>query len=220
VELVPLGGGLITVLFARGIIMPFEIPEWLKYDIQRKRERLALWWEDSAGRRWVNDNPALVMIVTCASVLLLLLVVVWLSWPEQLPEVVEVKNEWFYDLNTGELFTAKKGLTPPIEAPSGPLPDGKPAGVRAYVLSYVDDPNEAERFIAFLEIADPQATNDVPDRPGPKLTPAQRWGRGRLLRRLNDKKWVPGDSPQGQAIFSIVSTPNENGQRPRYYQPK
>lgn len=197
--------------------MSFKIPEWLKYDIERKRERLALWWEYSAGRKWANDSPAFVMIVAGASVLLLLVVVVWMTWSEKIPEVVEVTNEWFYDLNTSELFTAKKGQTPPIEAPSGPLPNGQLAGVRAYVLSYVDDPNEAERFIAFIEIADPRVSNEVTDRP---RTPAQRWGRGRLLRRLDDKKWIPGESPHGQAIFSNTFAPNEKGQRPHYYQPQ
>ena len=200
--------------------MTFEIPDWLKYDIQRKRERLGQWWEDWAGRKWINDNPASVMIITAASVLLLLVVIVWLSWPEHVPEVVEYKKEWFYDLNTEELFTAEKGLTPPIEAPSGPLANGEPAGVRAYVLTYVDEPNEAERFIAFLEIAAPEDANDVSGKPGLRPKPAMRWGRGKLLRRLNDEKWVPGDSPQGQAIFRNALAPNEKGQRSSYYQPE
>jgi hypothetical protein len=47
-----------------------------------------------------------------------------------------------------------------------------------------------------------------------------RWGRGKLLRRLQDKQWVPGDSAYGQAIFKQAFTPNQNGERPSYYQPK
>jgi len=200
--------------------MSIEIPEWLKYDIARRRERLGVWWEELAARKWVNENPILVMAVTGVSVLLLLAVIVWLSWPEHVPEVAEYKKEWYYDLNTGELFTAKRGLTPPIEAPSGPMPDGGPAGVRAYVLSYADEPSEAERFIAFLEVADPNSVNKVVGKPGPKVTPAMRWGRGRLLRRLDDEQWVAGDSPEGQAIFSQAFSPATNGERPSYYQPK
>jgi len=145
--------GLITAQIAREISMSFEMPEWLKYDIKRKRERLGLWWKDLAVRKWVNENPVFVMAITGASVLLLSVVIVWLVRPEHVPKVAEYKKEWYYDLNTGELFIAKKGLTPPIEAPSGPLPDGGPAGVRAYVLSHVDEPNEAEHLIAFIEIA-------------------------------------------------------------------
>jgi len=200
--------------------MSFELPDWLKYDIQRKRERLGEWWKDLALWKWANDHPALVMAITSASVLILLVVIVWLAWPETPVPVVEHKKEWFYDLNTGRLFTAEKGLAPPIDAPSGPLPDGSPAGVRAYVLSYVDEPNEAERFIAFIETSNPQAGNNASERPGPKLSPAMRWGRGKLLRRLQDKQWVPGDSPYGQAIFSQAFAPNENGERPSYYPPK
>src|SRR3972149_3024564 len=194
--------------------MSIEIPEWLKYDIARRRERLGVWWEELAARKWVNENPILVMAVTGVSVLLLLAVIVWLSWPEHVPEVAEYKKEWYYDLNTGELFTAKRGLTPPIEAPSGPMPDGGPAGVRAYVLSYADEPNEAERFIAFLEVADPNSVNKVGGKPGPKVTPAMRWGRGRLLRRLDDEQWVAGDSPEGHAFFSKAFSPATNGERP------
>ncbi len=210
--------------------MSFKLPDWLKYEMRRKAERLGRWWKDLAVRRWANNNPALMVAIAGASVLLLLVVIVWLTWSEPVPEVVEYKKEWFYDLNTGELFTAQKGLTPPIEAPSGPLQsnttepppflNGDHAGVRAYLLTYVDEPNEAERFIAFLETSNPQAPNDVPDRPGPKLTPAMQWGRGRLLRRLRDERWVSGDSPYGQAIFKDAFAPGENGKRPSYYQPE
>ena len=200
--------------------MSFEIPEWLKYDIQRKRERLALWWRELALRKWANDNPAFVIALASISVLVLLVVIVRLSWPQHVPQVVEYEKEWYYDLNTGRLFAAKKGLTPPIEAPSGPMPDGRPAGVRAYVLSYVDEPNEAERFVAFLERADPGGTAEIPEKKGPQLTPAQRWGRGRLLRTVEVDKWVPGDSPQGQAIFSAAFAPDEKGRRPSYYLPE
>ena len=200
--------------------MSVEIPEWIKYDVQRKKERLGRWWQELAAREWANENPAFVMAITGASVLLLVVVIVWLAGPEHVLEVTEYKKEWYYDLNTGELFAAQKGLTPPIEAPSGPLTDGQPAGVRAYVLSYVAEPNEAERFIAFLEIADPNALKNVSNKPGPKLTPTRRWGRGRLLRTLDDEKWVKGDSLDGQAIFSRTFTPDEKGQRPRYYQPE
>ncbi|MBN2271358.1 MAG: hypothetical protein JXN61_12135 [Sedimentisphaerales bacterium] len=200
--------------------MAFEIPEWLKYDIARRRERLGVWWEELAARRWVNENPVFVTAVAGGSVFLLLMVIVWLSRPQHVPQVAEYKREWYYDLNTGELFTAKRGLTPPIEAPSGPLADGRPAGVRAYVLSYSDEPNEAERFIAFLEVADPNGLNEVADKAGPRLTPARRWGRGRLLRRLEDEQWVAGDSPAGQAIFSQAFAPGANGRRPSYYQPR
>ncbi len=46
------------------------------------------------------------------------------------------KMRWFYDLNTGELFAAEASRLPPIDAPSGGLPDAdaSPAGVLANVI--------------------------------------------------------------------------------------
>ena len=69
--------------------MSIEIPEWLKYDIARRRERLGVWWEELAARKWVNENPILVMAVTGVSVLLLLAVIVWLSWPQHVPAAAQ-----------------------------------------------------------------------------------------------------------------------------------
>ena len=199
--------------------MSFQLPDWLKYDLGRKVERLAHWWREMRLRKWANSNPGPVLAITIASVLLMLGVIIWLAWPEPPAPVVVQTKEWYYDLNTEKLFVAKRGLTPPIEAPSGPLPDGKPAGVRAYVLTYVDEPNESERFIAFLEIADPRGPAHTTDPPGLKVSGARKWGRGKLLRRIGDAQWFTGDSPQGQRIFEEAFAPNENGERPRYFQP-
>ncbi|MBN2136789.1 MAG: hypothetical protein JW720_03180 [Sedimentisphaerales bacterium] len=205
------------------------IPDWFKYDMRRKAERLGQWWEDLALRKWANDNPTLIVLIAAVSTVILLAVIIWVSWPE--PDVPEVTydKEWFYDLNTGELFTARKGLKPPIEAPSGPLQpefasppvrSGGPAGVRAYVLTNVDEPNEAERYIAFLETSDLDAIPDSSKKTGPGRSGVMRWGRGKLLRRLKDAKWVPGDSLEGQEIFKEAFSPNENNDRPRYFRPK
>lgn len=132
-------------------------------------------------------------------------------------------------MNTGQLFTAKKGLTPPIEAPSGPLHAdiasrpfhaGGPAGARAYVLTYLDEPNEIEKFVAFLETADFDTSVEDPKKKGPRVSGAMRWGRGKLLRRPEDEKWVKGDSLYGQAIFDEAFAPDPNNNYPRYYYPE
>lgn len=205
------------------------LPDWLSYDMKRKAERLGEWWEEMALRKWANDNPAIVGAVFAVCTVVFLAAVVWLVWPEPSVPVVTYKKEWYYDSNTGELFTAKKGLTPPIEAPSGPLradvaswplEAGGPAGLRAYVLAYVEDPNESDRFVAFLETADPNAAIEYPETKGPRLSPAIRWGRGRLLRRPDDKKWVKGDSLYGQAIFEEAFAPDPNNNYPYYYYPE
>jgi hypothetical protein len=141
-------------------------------------------------------------------------------WPEGTAKVDLGEKEWFYDLNTGKLFTANKGLTPPIEAPSGPLPDGRPAGVRAYVLSYAFEPNESERFIGLLETTDPRGGDEnLPSGEG-YASAARQWAKGKLFRTVEDERWVPADSRLGQAIWQKAFIPNENGEPPHYCPPK
>jgi hypothetical protein len=191
--------------------MPFRIPEWkyLRYDIQQLWDRIAL-------RRRINANPRIIIVVTNVSVIIFIIMFLQFFRSGQVKRVSDYKKEWFYDLNTGQLFAADKEHIPPIEAPSGPLPDGQPAGVRAYVFSYVEEPNESERFIGFLETADPNYAGDTTD----KAKGITRWGRGRLIRKISDKKWVPADSKQGREIFEEALTPDENGKNPQYCAPK
>ena len=68
---------------------------------------------------------------------------------------------WYYDLNVGQIFTGNSTEVAPIDAPSGPLPDGGQAGVKAYVFSYGDCADESQRFIAWLERAIPNAKKVV-----------------------------------------------------------
>jgi len=188
----------------------FRLPDWLIYEIQRRWEQLAL-------RRWINNNPRLIIGITIASVFLFLVIVIGRLLPRGAVNIEDYDKEWFYDLNTSELFVAKAELAGPIEAPSGPLPNGKPAGVKAYVLSYSSEPNESNRFIAFLEMPDPNAeerTETVKPEGG-----AEQRGRGKLIRRVDNKKWYPANSSRGQTILNEAFRPNENGQRPHYCPP-
>jgi len=200
--------------------MAFQLPDWLKYDIRRKKERLIEWWKQLPLLRWAEQNPRKMMAIAAASVALLLVVTVWLAWPDKPPPVETYKTEWFYDLNTGKLFTAKKGLAPPIDAPSGPLPDGRPAGVRAYVLAYVPEPNQAQRTIAFLETTDPNAPPQHAAEPLPRVSGIRIWAAGKLIRRPQDDQWVPADSPEGLAIVNQAFAPDRAGQLPHYCPPE
>jgi hypothetical protein len=58
--------------------------------------------------------------------------------------------QYFYDLNTGELFEDLSGLGP-IETPSG-LHEGMPAGVRAVMFACRDCGDEADRYVGWLEV--------------------------------------------------------------------
>jgi hypothetical protein len=191
--------------------MGLKIPDWLRYEIQQRWERLAV-----NIRAWVNKNPKIIIGITIASVSILLMVVILLLIPEETVKVEEYEKGWFYDLNTGELFVAKSDAVVPVEAPSGPLPQGRPAGVRAYVFSYSDEPNDSQRFIGFLEIPDP---NFNPDSANSQLKGARLWGQGKLICKPEDNKWVSANSKEGQAILQEFFQPNQDGQVAIYYPP-
>jgi len=208
--------------------MSFKLPDWLRYEIREQWERLGA--KLLAARRWINQqDPKIIIGVTAASVFILLVIAIWM-WPEKPLEKVELSNKaWFYDLNTGKLFVGKSDQIPPIEAPSGPLRiespvgplrNGGPAGVKAYVFSYADEPNESERFIGFLETTVPKAIMERLESIRPKAGGAEQWGYGKLVRRVEDEHWVPGDSDEGQAILKEVYLPNETGASPNYCPPE
>ena len=200
-------------------LYPIHMILMLHYEIQHCWERLQQWWERVAVRKWINDNPRMIIGITCASVFVLLTIIVGISIPEKAVKVQEVGKDWFYDLNTGKLFVAKSGEIPPLEAPSGPLPNGQPAGVRAYVFSFSYEPNESNRFIGFLEIHDPNAEKQRPKSAKSTARGAERWGQGRLIRRVNDKQWYPANSSEGQRILEELFTPNKQGQTANYCPP-
>ncbi|MHC4076509.1 MAG: hypothetical protein ACYSRZ_08890 [Planctomycetota bacterium] len=172
--------------------MFFRLPDWLRYEIAHNWERLSV-----NARRWINAHPGLIVGIAATSVFVLLVTIVWVSWPEKVvEEVVESELAWFYDLNTGELFVSRSEQAGPIEAPSGPLPCGRPAGVRAYVFSYIDEPNESERFIGFLERPNPAAKNDESASSDSRVGGTGRWGQGRLICRAGEERWFAADSRQ------------------------
>ncbi len=199
--------------------MSFRIPDWLGYEIREKWEWLISKLLDV--RRWINrQNPRIVIGITVVTVLVLLVVVISLLSGPEAPEVKEFKKAWYYDLNTGKLFVAKSDLIPPIEAPSGPLPDGSLAGVKAHVFTFATEPNESERFIGFLETSDPNAEISSTGAASQKTDSAASWGHGKLFRSVEDEKWVSGSSKEGRAILNEVFAPNKNAERPRYCLPK
>lgn len=191
--------------------MGLRLPDWLRIELAEKWERFSE--KVPIARGWVNRNPKAVIGVTIASLAVLLLIVIWLLIPgERTLELEAPGKAWFYDLNTGELFVDRSDLAAPIKAPSGPLPDGGLAGVKAYVFSYAAEPNESERFIGFLEKADPNGAAIGSD--------SDEWGVGMLIRRLEDKEWVRANSKKGRAILTEVYRANEHGESPSYCPPE
>ena len=192
--------------------MSFRLPDWLRYEIRERWERVAE--KLLALRRWVNEqDPWIIIAITGVTLVVLLVVVIGLLSGPTAPKIKEFKKAWFYDLNTGKLFVAKSELKPPIKAPSGP-----PAGVIAHVFTYAYEPNESERFIGFLETTDPNAATDISGKV--KTDSAQSWGQGKLIRRVEDEHWISGSSKEARAVLNEVLLPNENGERARYCPPE
>ncbi len=186
---------------------------YLKYEIKGCWERLAI-------RDWLSRSPILII---GASVLLMVGVIAFLvslTLPEKIEQVDTSEKQWFYDLKHQSLFVAKSGQLPPIEAPSGPLANGAPAGVRAYVFTYSDDPNTTDTFIGFLETIDPNVEKSSIGPMDLRVSGAEIFTNGRLIRRTKDTEWADANSDQGRAILKEAFRKNESGKVPQYIPPK
>ena len=199
--------------------MFLRFPDWLSREIGYKWEKLKQRLEQFDIRKWINTNPRIIISITCASILVFL-VTTGLLMSEKTLEVQEYEKAWFYDLNTGKLFVASSEPIPPIEAPSGPLPNGEPAGVKAYVFSYVSEPSESERFIGFLETSDLEAKKEKTESIKSRSSGAEQWGQGKLIRRVEDEQWVPANGNEGRAVLRELFLPNEDGEVANYCPPE
>lgn len=186
---------------------------YLKYEIKGFWERLAL-------RDWLSRSPILIISLSVLLVVGVIAFLVFLTLPEKVEQVDTSDKQWFYDLKHQNLFIVKSGQLPPIEAPSGPLANGAPAGVRAYVFTYSDDPNTTDTFIGFLETIDPNVDKSSIGPMDLRVGGAETFTTGRLIRRTKDKEWVEANSEEGRAILKEAFRKNEAGKVPQYIAPK
>jgi hypothetical protein len=215
----------------------FKLPEWkyLKYNIQHKWSQMnaskgystksykgdTLMQRFAAIRILISTNP-MIKISVCSLCLILIVSLVSVTLFSGGPEKVNnIKIMWFYDMNTGELFTADKTELPPIETPSGSSADGQHAGVIANVLTYDPTGEDADlQFVAYLE----KLTNDgitAWEKAFETETQMQmKWETGRLIKRVDDTEWVEANSPKGLFIRNSIYRPNENGVTPQQVLPE
>jgi len=190
--------------------MSIEIPDWVKYELLERWHKY---------RRFVNRNPRAVWGIALASGFILFLVLISILSRPSRPQPQISKKAYFYDLNTAKLFVGKADDAGPVKAPSGPLPNGQPAGVRAHVFTYVNDPNENDLIIGYLEMPDPnyiEKTDELERIVAGKVE----WGQGKLLRRLEDSEWMAANSSRGKWIQQQAAKRDQFGRIPRYYSPK
>jgi heme A synthase len=197
--------------------MAMRIPDLLTRELRHHMERLQDRVRQVGLRQWINESHRLMIGVTCLCVLLLVVVAARTLRPAPQRAFRHGERAWFYDANTGKLFTAGFKQVGPIAAPSGPAPGGELAGFRVHVYSYVLDPNENDLVVGFLEQPDPEAPRRAS---ASDMRDMSKWAQSRLIRRVKDKQWVRVMSPEGRAIMEELMEPNEKGQTPVSHMPK
>lgn len=146
----------------------------------------------------LNQNT---MIATVFSALVLIVCMFLIARGFLGSRAAQPGDVYYYDLNTGKVFVAPASRVEPIEAPSGAGPDGKPAGVRAYINSCDTCPdlngmdiNQIEQtgaLLAYLVVSPPLSVEE----PGAmRLMPEP------LIRAVDGGPWVPIGSPEGLAM--------------------
>lgn len=165
-------------------------------------------------REWLNKNSAM---VTIAAVVLLVVALSILVMSFRRVDASDA-GAYYFDLNTGRLFTASMTEIPPIEAPSGPLqtPQGPlPAGVRVHILSCgscadfagmtAEEVKAAGAEIAYLEMLTPEGKAIVTGPPpGPQeiVPPPEQYT---LVADPATKQWQLSASPEGNFIVRSAS---------------
>lgn len=110
------------------------------------------------------------------------------------PEYAEApEQDYYYDLNTGELFAAPYRERLPAANPA--TPNAAPAGVIAYVFACGDCTAESDRFIAYLEVHDPRPTAPAPARIAAKPDGGH-------------PQWLDPRSPQAKQLRDVASRCN------------
>lgn len=152
---------------------------------------LEFYWKDIQDKLGplIRRKPILAICATMVPVIIIIFFAVTLPTMKKSSIPSVVRKEWYYDLNTGKLFKSKVGQAPPIEAPSGPLEDGRPAGVRAYVF-YKAGNNE--KIVGFLEKELPLEINSSNDLYQPVSM--------KLIKKIEGDRWIPATSEAGRTI--------------------
>jgi len=130
-----------------------------------------------------------------------------------------VPQKYYYDQNTGELFTIPATTVGLVERDSGPY-QGLPAGVEAFV--YACGPcnsKGAKKIVAYLEM--PASALPPEKRPQRPASAASETSEALLLvmRRPEDREWVYPDSPQAAKIFAQMQKMCPPGKRLNRCQP-
>ncbi len=156
-------------------------------------------------RRWLNSNSSIVTVISTVLLIFALGLIVQEAAELHRRSRTTVPDAWFYDLGTGQLFRAKSNVLPPIESPSGPLPNGEAAGVRAKVFACGDCDDPANRFIGWVEKLSPEAKyTRIHEQAGAwdgYDTMGMTYEEGLLVRAVDGDYWYKANSDDGRALI-------------------
>lgn len=165
----------------------------LKYQLIEFREKI---------RDKINHNPRMILGITLICIFVFIVTAFGLlAGRNKKPKPVLSTKAWFYDSNTGELFAAAEKHSAAIED----------SVVRAYVFTYVNEPNENQLYIGYLTKPDlnPKSASSKSQSEQPML-----------VRSVADANWFSADSPQGRDIIRKALQRDEQGRIPRYLPPR
>ena len=108
-----------------------------------------------------------------------------------------INNDFYYDLETGELFEAQKGLVPPTLSPV----TGKETAVLARVFACNDCADTNDRFVGFLmkHTAEGKRLKEDPKTIPPDLKPMQ-------IGTPDGKTWHDENTPEAIQIMTATNS--------------
>lgn len=181
-------------------------------------------------RMWLSENPQVATIVAVVIIAISWIFIYRYSSP---PSYGPIPDAYFYDMNTGELFTAPSDRNPPIETDSGPYTGefcppklresgGLPAGVIAHVFA-CGDCSEENRKIAYVEMYTPRLKQMLENRD--ELTEEERYElessmeMHRLVMKPDEtdeqkKGWRPYAAPGVYEYIEAANKPCPDGEYP------
>lgn len=176
-------------------------------------------------RDWMNENQPIV-----AGVVILVLILAFAkitctltdSGSSRGPRITEL---YYYDMNEGKLFITSSDQTPPIHAPSDDKNNPRALnGVQAFVFSCTDCSDPDTFKIGYLQRYTPRA-KELQDKLRSGEAPPEAMMMAPEMefeiKRVDDKRWVPGMSPEAEQIMDEVYRENcPDGKRPKPCYPK
>jgi hypothetical protein len=169
-------------------------------------------------REWLQQNQGMATAIAVV-ILVVALALVFLRGGGE----VAGAGTYYYDLNTNQLFVSREARYAPFDTPSGPTPDGQPAGVEAmvYGCDQADCAEPAVEHVAYVVKHTPRGLQLIeeiaalaPDEHDRRLQLDMELMTQKLARRLNDTEWVSAGDPRITGVVREIRHQRCGGRQP------